>query len=527
MEIEKPAQMNRPLTTLLRLLLLLHLTAFSATAQITITGQLPPDYPFRYLVYTHTGELELPSGYDTLKLQEPAFELRLSGKSLRSVTIGLPQEYAARTMQYHTFYLQPGDKLLLDFRYVSGSRELEMHVQGPNAAGYEAWAAFNRRYSPPIRYLQQFYDLQPTLPNLRDTIVAKIESILYPYDRLLHTGEIDTAFHAIVSAHYREYICQSLINRLYYDRWGKSDGALTPEKKIKLAEQLIHYGRPAEASSFRDAAYAFRRIDRLRYERLRALKAEQYADLPDTTVEYGGQAFHIPAKYAATLLEPDDTLREFLLARYLHFSYASLIGPEFDRTREPVLDYFKTIYPSSRYLKVLAAARNENPVRYAEIVQESEQQPPTPHYQAWRPGIIDDTGAMTDFSFANKGVDLKLGKYYIDLWATWCMPCLQGFANNKAADSLLNANGYNRLYISIDDPDYNYLHWLETIKRYQLNGRHVLAGKVLRKWIAEQFFGGGPIVLPRHLLLIGGQIVEPYAPGPADLRGLEEKLQGY
>jgi hypothetical protein len=55
----------------------------------------------------------------------------------------------------------------------------------------------------------------------------------------------------------------------------------------------------------------------------------------------------------------------------------------------------------------------------------------------------------------------------------------------------------------------------------------VLAGEGLRKWIAEQFFGGGPVVLPRHLLLIDGQVVEPYVPGPADLRGLEEKLQSY
>lgn len=517
--------MNRPLTTLLRLLLLLHLTAFSATAQITITGQLPPDYPFRYLVYTHTGELELPSGYDTLQLQEPAFQLRLSGNSLRSVTIGLPQEYAAGTMQYHTFYLQPGNQLLLDFRYVSGSRELEMHVQGPNAAGYEAWAAFNRQYSPPIRYLEQFYDLQPTLPNLRDTIVAKIESILYPYDRLLHTGEIDTAFHAIVSAHYREYICQSLINRLYYGRWGKSDEALSREKKIKLAEQLIHYGKTAEAPPFRDAAYAFRRIDRLRYERLRALQLEDYTDMPDTTVEAAGQAFHIPAKYVHVLFEPNGTLREFLLARYLHFSYSSLIGPEFDRTRESVLDYFEAVYPSSRYLQPLSSARNKNPVRYAEIVQESEPQPPTPHDQPWPTGIIDDNGRMTDFTFTNKGVDLKLGKYYIDLWATWCQPCLQSFAYNADADSLLSNYGFHRLYIAINDHGSTYTRWLDTIKRYQLNGRHVLAGKVLREWLSEEFFSGGPIVLPRHLLLIDGRIVEQYAPGPADLKALEEKLR--
>lgn len=518
--------MKRLLTTPLKLFLLYLVATNHTTAQVTITGQLPKDYPYEQLLYTDAGELELPRDYDTLSVEAQSFKLSIPADKVRAVTIGLPQEYTAQTVQYHTFYLQPGDQLQLDFQYTRDSRELVMKAQGPNAAGYEAWAAFNRQYSPPIRYLQPFYDLQPTLPNLPDTIIAKIESILYPYDSLLRTGEIDTAFHAIVSAHFRAHICQSLINRLYHGRWGASDEALTPQQKIKLAEQLNHYGRTAEASPFRDATYAFRRIDWLRYERLRALRAEQYGDLPDTTVEVNGQHFYIPAKYASALLEPNDTLREYLLARYLHFSYSSLIGPEFDRTREPVLAYFKTIYPSSRYLQPLSTARDANPVRYAEIVQESEPQPPTPHDQPWRPVIIDDIGRMNDFTFANQGVDLKLGKYYIDLWATWCQPCLQGFANNKAADSLLNANGYNRLYISIDDPDYHYLRWVETIERYQLNGRHVLAGKVLRKWIAEQFFGGGPVVLPRHLLLIDGQVVEPFAPGPTDLKALEEKLKG-
>jgi hypothetical protein len=29
------------------------------------------------------------------------------------------------------------------------------------------------------------------------------------------------------------------------------------------------------------------------------------------------------------------------------------------------------------------------------------------------------------------------------------------------------------------------------------------------------------------MLLIDGQVVEPFAPGPADLKALKEKLQGY
>lgn len=490
----------------------------SVPAQVTITGQLPADYPFVQILYTDAGELELPRAYDTLLLSDQAFRLELPAGALRFVTIGLPQEYAARMAQYHTFYLQPGDQLQLHFQYTPGSRELEMQVQGPNAAGYEAQAAFNRQYSPPIRYLQWFYDLQPTLPNLRDTIIGKIESILQPYDSLLQSGEIDTSFHKIVCAHYREHTCQRLISDLHDEQWGKFGQGLAPEARDQLAGQLMQYGKPAEDTPFRDAAFAFRRISRLRYERLRALQLEDYSELPDTNVEANGQSFHIPAKYASALLEPNDTLREFLLARYLHFSYSSMIGPEFDPTREPVLAYFKTRHPGSRYLPAIAAQRKENPVRYTQLNRTPEPPPRASYYEAWKPSIIDDSGAMADFTFAKNGIDLKVGKYYIDIWATWCQPCLQSFAYNDAADSLLNARGFTRLYIAVNDPDYTYTQWLDTIERYQLNGRHVLAGKALREWLSEQFYSGGPIVLPRHLLLIDGQVVEQYAPGPGELK---------
>ncbi len=498
----------------------------SLLAQITIIGQMPADYPFQKILYTNAGEFELPRAYDTLLLKKQSFRLSLPAEKMRAVTIGLPQEYAPQPRQYHTFYLYPGDSIQLDFQYIPGSRELKMRAQGPNAAGYEARAAFDRQFSPPIRFLQQFYDLQPTLPNLRDTIIAKIESILLPYDSLLLRNEIDTAFHRIVSAHFREYICQSLISDLHDKRWGKFGQGLAPARRDRLAEQLIQYGKPAEDSPFRDAAYAFRRISRLRYERLRALQLEDYAELPDTMVEAGGQAYHIPAKYASTLWEPNDTLREYLLARYLHFSYSSLIGPEFDGTREPVLAYFKTQYPASRYLSAIRAERQENPARYAQLDQTPDPPPPAPHYRGWKPSIIDDAGTMTDFTFVHKGVDLNIGKYYVDIWATWCRPCLQAFAHNAPTDSLLDARGFSRLYISIDDPDRSYSQWVETIDRYRLGGRHVLAGSRLKEWLFDRFYNGAAIKLPRYLILVDGEVVHAHAAGPEDRKALAEQLDG-
>jgi hypothetical protein len=505
-------------------LLLFYLLPQCTTAQISITGQLPAGYPSEYLLYKDIGELELPRPYDTLWLEARAFRLELPADALRSVTLGLPQEYTARPVQYHIFYLRPGDQLRLDLKYASDSQQLEIKVNGPNAAGYEMLADFQRRHSTSKNYLRWFLDLPPELPNLRDTIVGKIESILQPYDSLLQTGAIDQRFHRIGSVRFRESIVQALLSDLFDKKWGKFGRGMPFAERLQLAEQLLQYSQFAKTPPFRNAVFASSRMNRLRYERLKVLELEDYADLPDTTVEDSGQTFLIPAKYASALREPNDSLREFLLARYLHFSYSSLIGPEFDRTREPVLAYFKTLYPASRHLSAILAERQKNPVRYAQLDQTPEPPPPAPHYRAWKPSIIDDAGAMTDFTFVHKGVDLNIGKYYVDIWATWCRPCLQAFAHNAPTDSLLDARGFSRLYISIDDPDRSYSQWIETIGRYHLGGRHVLAGDRLKEWLFDRFYKTAAIKLPRYLILVNGVVVHAHAAGPEDLSTLSKQL---
>jgi len=507
-------------------LLLFYLLPQCTTARITITGQLPPSHPSDYLLYTDIGEFELPRPYDTLWLKARAFRLELPADALRSVTLGLPQEYAASPVQYHTFYLRPGDQLRLDLKYASDSQQLEIKVNGPNAAGYEMLADLQRRYSTSKSYRGWFLNLPPELPNLRDTIVGKIEAILQPYDSLLQAGAIDQRFHRIVNVRFRESIVQALLSDLFDEKWGKFGRGMPFAERLQLAEQLLHYSQFTKTPPFRNAVFASSRMNRLRYERLRALQLEDYGDLPDTAVEAGGQAYRIPAKYASALLEPNDTLREFLLARYLHFSYSSLIGPEFDRTREPVLAYFKTLYPASQYLSAIRARRQENPIRYAQLGQGPEPPPPAPHYPAWQPGIIDDAGAMADFTFRKKGVNLNAGKYYVDIWATWCKPCLQSFAYNAAADSLLDSSGFQRLYISVDDPDRSYSKWVNTIDRYHLGGRHVLAGEQLKTWLLKQFYSGSAIKLPRYLLLADGEVAQEHAAGPEDLSTLSKQLDG-
>ena len=111
-----------------------------------------------------------------------------------------------------------------------------------------------------------------------------------------------------------------------------------------------------------------------------------------------------------------------------------------------------------------------------------------------------------------------LGKYiYIDVWATWCGPCIREIPSFEAIQKKFKENNISFLSISIDEKDgkvYNYDKWVQYVKENNLSGVHLFADNA---WNSEFIKAYNINSIPRYLLLdIDGTIITSDAPRPSD-----------
>ncbi|HMP99432.1 MAG TPA: hypothetical protein PKC24_06590 [Cyclobacteriaceae bacterium] len=114
----------------------------------------------------------------------------------------------------------------------------------------------------------------------------------------------------------------------------------------------------------------------------------------------------------------------------------------------------------------------------------------------------------------------------LDVWATWCHPCIQDFKYNEVYKPLIDDENLVKLYISIDKPEWDE-RWRQAIKYNQLEGYHYRGN---HKFIVNMWeVLGQPVgAIPRYALFDRkGNVVVQNGFRPADdgrLLGLIQEL---
>jgi hypothetical protein len=520
--IKNPFAMKKTHLSLLLALLAGHFAA----GQVSLSGLLH-NYDGSHIAIGKASSYELLGEMDTLYLSEPGFEAELPIAEESVVYVDFFFQSGRTSWQRIAIFASPGQQIHFEIDFGRRSSDGERpfcQFSGANARGHELYYAFN--YHPLNYHLDPFREAiraAEDAASAHQAFTAELDGLLGPYQTLLHAGQIDSAYFSIVSERIAVSIASSVVAGLYDSRMPLTLHSGSSAEKHRLASLLLgdcpSFGAARLLAGSHFYALSSCLISKLLVER----GLEDYAALPDTTVALGPHRYDINKVFAPVFTLPDEAQQETFLAHQLVRHYQILLG--WTAPYDPAFAYFKARFPASPYLPAIERERALNAIKFA--ARTGSPPPavlPARHYPGWSPALLDDFGQAEDLRVTSAAADLRQGSYYIDLWATWCRPCLEEMAHNYAADSLLDAHGIQRLYISFDKLG-DRSKWLDTVYDLHLGGLHMLAGPKLQAYLS-QALGQDPLLLPRYLFMKDGQIVHQSAARPSAIERLKEQVEG-
>jgi len=142
--------------------------------------------------------------------------------------------------------------------------------------------------------------------------------------------------------------------------------------------------------------------------------------------------------------------------------------------------------------------------------------------------FIDSSRKIT--SLSQLLAHFKDKSLYVDLWASWCLPCRYEFLVKNSVDTFLKNHQIDRLFISVDKPEAR-AKWKDLIYSIGLEGVHLLAEEALIIDLKRHVYvKGEDSSIPRYLLIKNGKLVERAAYRPSEeqklISQLSEKLLG-
>ena len=402
----------------------------------------------------------------------------------------------------------PGDSLHLNID-LSHDDINSITYGGNNSMGQKLFNEIN--FQPYNKFIPVF-DVLDKLPNNKRSIVHEIESIPLAlkarFDSLQKKSLITKAFVEYINVCFKSLIYDQVV--LSFLRESKKMYVISRREKDSILTTLYKNQPPEDKrlkGLYASYFYLYNYYNFLTWKKYHLKSINELTAQP-IDYRFKNHNYLIKEDFVPFTYIQNEADRETLWALYtlLLFNYPG----KYDFS---VIKQYDSIFSKNKWSQLLRKKLEYSgtPIKIKYKLQSPIQ-------------IIDTNGILSLHDLLNRVSENQ--PLFIDIWATWCGPCIAAFGFNQMLDSFLIHNNIQLLYISLDD-EYNYLKWKQAIDKYGLGGYHIIASDSLKNDIKKIIYkakGNEGMGIPRYVLVNDGKIIINNAFSPTEFELLKKQI---